>query len=74
MSHTFTSLLVVFLGSLVHGVSLIAAFALSESLWHVVFVGKCMHHRNPTAQQVSTFNIVAIVTSARASRGLGSCQ
>ena len=73
MSQTFTLLLVVFLGPIVHGVSLIAAFALSESLSHVVFVGKCMHHHNPTAQQVSTFSIVAIVTSGRASRGLDSC-
>ena len=74
MSQTFTFVIVVFLGPLVHGVSLIAAFALSESLSHVVFVGKCMHHRNPTAQQVSTFSIIAIATSGPASRGLGSYQ
>ena len=38
----------------------------------MVLVRKCMHHQNPTAQQVSTFSIVAIVTSGRAARGLDS--
>ena len=38
------------------------------------FRWKCLHDRNPTAQQVSTFSIIAIATSGRASRGLDSDQ
>ena len=64
MSHSFPYFLMIFVGPLVHGVSRLAALALTWFFSHVFFVWKGMDHRNLTAQPVSTFSIMTIVTLA----------